>query len=88
MVVFIATGLLVGGLLGTRFTIGALIPATVLALAATALGWALHGNQWSVLPLITLLVFLQIGYVCGAALRLIVVPLEMVRPRKPLRRGS
>jgi len=38
MIVFIGMGLLMGGLLGARFSVGALIPAAAMIIGAAALG--------------------------------------------------
>jgi hypothetical protein len=89
MIDFIATGLLVGGLLGARFTVGALIPAAALILGVAALAWAGPGGaaHWSVIHVLALVVFLQIGYVCGAGLRLFIAPLRVVSEGRALRRS-
>jgi hypothetical protein len=90
MIVFIGAGLLVGGLLGARFTVMALVPAVVLSLSAVALAWVGHGGapDWGMLHVLVLVLFLQVGYACGAGLRLFVVPLEVVRQGKALRSRS
>ena len=87
MIVFIATGLLVGGLLGARFTVGALIPAAAVVMSAAALAWAGQSGAplWGAFNILALVVFLQIGYVCGAAFRLFVAPLRAMGQSKPLR---
>jgi hypothetical protein len=87
MIDFIAIGLLVGGLLGARFTVGALIPATALIVSVAALASAgpAGAAHWSVFQVVALVVFLQIGYVCGAGLRLFVAPLRVPRQGKALR---
>jgi len=74
MMLFIGSGLLLGGLLGSRFTVLALLPAAGLSVGAAALAWAAHTGApgWSFLDLVALLVSLQLGYVCGAGLRLTV----------------
>jgi hypothetical protein len=78
MIVFIAAGLLAGGVLGARFTVLALVLATP---CAAALAWLGHvGAQWSALQALVLVVFLQIGYLCGAGLRLFAASLS---PRTP-----
>ena len=74
MIIFIGSGLVIGGLLGARFAVLALIPAAGCALTAAALGWAWQARapDWSLLHLIVLLVFLEVGYLCGGGLRLFV----------------
>ena len=87
MIVFIGSGLFLGGLLGTRFTVLALIPGAACALSIAALAWAWGAKapDWSLLDLIALLVFLQIGYLCSAGLRLLVVQRWAVGQGKALR---
>jgi len=87
MIVFIATGLLVGGLLGARFTVGALIPAAamIMGVAALAGGGRAGAPQWGILHVLGVVVFLQIGYVCGAAFRLFIGPLRITEKGKALR---
>jgi hypothetical protein len=84
MIVFIGAGLLLGGLLGARFTAMALVPAAVLSLSAAALAcalvWVGHGGlpEWGLLHVLVLVVFLQVGYACSGGLRLFVAPLRGV----------
>ncbi len=87
MTVFILSGLFMGGLIGARLTVFALLPAMacVLGIAATlsVLQPGLH--QWTALDLIALLIFLQIGYLGGAALRMFVRPPRLISQHKRLR---
>jgi hypothetical protein len=83
---FFVGGLLIGGLLGARFTVLALVPGLIVALGLAAIAGGSGGGAvgWSV-HLVVLVVFLQVGYVCGAALRLFVAPVRAVRKGKELR---
>jgi hypothetical protein len=89
MAVFILSGLFIGGLIGTRLTVLALLPAAActLGIAGTMsmLGPAAH--DWTGGDVTALLVFLQVGYLCGACLRVFVLPSRMVSERKHLRRS-
>src|SRR5215471_8521158 len=89
MVAFIGSGLFIGGLLGARFSVLALIPASVLAIAAAALAWSAdyEGASWTALDVLGLIAFLQIGYLCGAALRLFVLPFWTM-PRRNTKSGK
>ena len=79
MLTFVGAGLLIGGVLGSRLTVLALIPALALVLSVAA--WMGAGDlSWA--HLIALVVFLQVGYVCGAALRLFVAPAGLAREGK------
>ena len=86
MTVFILSGLFMGGFIGARLTVFALLPAAAcavgMAAAASMLGAGAH--QWPALDVTALLLFLQIGYLCGAGLRVYVRP-RMVSERKRLR---
>ena len=92
MIVFIGAGLLLGGLLGARFTVMALVPAAVLSLSAAALAcalaWVGHGGlpEWGLLHVLVWVVFLQVGYACSGGLRLCVAPLRGGPKAKPLAR--
>jgi hypothetical protein len=76
MIVFIGMGLLIGGLLGARFTVVALLPAAGLSLGIAGVAWLgpLRAPGWSPVDLLALLTFLQVGYLCGAGLRLSFFP--------------
>jgi|SRR5580692_4861785 hypothetical protein len=90
MIVFIGSGLLIGGLLGTRLTILALIPAAVLAVGIAAFSGITQVSAagWNLSHLIVLLVFLQIGYLGGAGLSLCAVPMRVARRRSTGARRS
>jgi hypothetical protein len=87
MIVFIGMGLFIGGLLGARYTVLALIPASALALSIPALVWAGHAppQNWNLFHLGALLLFLQVGYLCGAGLRLCIRPLRVLDEKRALR---
>jgi hypothetical protein len=63
--------LLSGAALGLRFRAYVLIPAGVLVLATSAVGflWSDIGIKWGVLGTIALLVVLNVGFAFGLALR-------------------
>jgi hypothetical protein len=87
MTVFILSGLLIGGLIGTRLTVLALLPAVAgtVAIAATVSILRVGAHDWTALEVTALLGFLQIGYLCGAGVRIFVRPPRMVSEQKPLR---
>ena len=87
MAVFILSGLFIGGFIGTRLTVLALLPAAAftIAIAATISILRLGAHDWTALEVTALLVFLQIGYLCGAALRMFVRPTRLISERKRLR---
>jgi hypothetical protein len=86
MTIFILSGLLMGGLIGARLTVFALLPAAAcavgMAAAVSMLGAGAH--EWTALDVTALLLFLQVGYLGGASLRVFVRP-RMVSERKHLR---
>ena len=86
MMVFILSGLLMGGLIGTRLTVLALLPAAACTIGMAALVSMLGAgaHDWTALDVTALLLFLQIGYLCGAGLRVFVGP-RTVSERKRLR---
>lgn len=86
MAVFIVSGLFVGGLLGARLTVLALLPAAafIIGIAATVSILSPGVHDWTALHVVALLVFLQVGYLGGAALRMFVQP-RMVGEREHLR---
>jgi len=45
----------------------------------------LGAHEWTALDVTALLLFLQIGYLCGAGLRMFVCPPRVVSERKRLR---
>jgi hypothetical protein len=85
--VFIGSGLLVGGLLGARLTVLALVPAMAIVFCLAAVVWVGEADvpQWGCLQILLVVVFLQVGYLCGAALRLFVAPVRVTRGLKALR---
>ena len=76
MTVFILSGLLIGGLIGARLTVLALLPAAActvgMAVTVSMLGTGSH--DWTAPDVIALLLFLQIGYLGAAGLRMFVLP--------------
>jgi hypothetical protein len=86
MTIFILSGLLLGGLIGARLTVLALLPAAACTLGMAALVSLLGpgAHDWTVLDVTALLLFLQIGYLGGAGLRVYVRP-RMINERKRLR---
>jgi hypothetical protein len=70
MIIFVGSGLLIGGMLGLRLSVLALIPAAFLAVVVAAFSWAMQGAaiEWSLYHLVALLVCLQLGYLAGAGL--------------------
>jgi hypothetical protein len=86
MTAFILSGLFLGGLIGARLTVLALLPAAACAVGMAAsvslLGAGAH--DWTALDVTALLLFLQIGYLGGAGLRVYVRP-RLVSERKRLR---
>jgi hypothetical protein len=87
MAVFILSGLIIGGLVGTRLTVLALLPAAACAVVIAAMVSLLRlgVHDWTVLEVTALLAFLQIGYLAGAALRMFVRPSRLLGERKRLR---
>jgi hypothetical protein len=87
MTTFILSGLLIGGLIGTRLTVLALLPAVAVtvAVAATVSILRAGAHDWTVLHVTAFLGCLQIGYLCGAGARIFVRPPRMVSEQKRLR---
>ena len=81
MAVFIGSGLLIGGLLGLRLTVFALVPAAVLALGIAGVAWFWQSRppDWGPLELIFLLGLIQIGYLCSAAVRVLHSSVSVMR---------
>ena len=70
MTSFAATGMLIGAIVGFRFTMLALVPATICSLViAWASGAMRDGVFGSTMELAVLVICLQIGYLAGATLR-------------------
>jgi hypothetical protein len=87
MTIFILSGLLMGGLIGARLTVLALLPAAACTVGIAAAVAILRpgAHDWTALDVTGLLLFLQIGYLGGAGLRVFVRPPGVVSERKRLR---
>jgi hypothetical protein len=87
MTPFILSGMLIGGLIGARLTVLALLPAAACTVAVAAMVPILRvgGLGWTALDLMALLGFLQIGYLCGAGVRIFVRPPRMISEQERLR---
>ena len=85
MTVFILSGRLMGGLIGARRTVLALLPAAACTVGIAAAVSILRpgADDGTALDVTALLLFLQIGYLCGAGLRVYVRP-RTVSERKRL----
>ena len=86
MTVFVLSGLFIGSLIGARLTVLALLLAAACTLGIAAAVSMLRAgvHDWTALHLTALLVFLQIGYLCGAGLRMFVRPPRIVSERRRL----
>jgi hypothetical protein len=69
MIAFAMTGILIGAILGVRFTILAIIPAMTFALTVGLAGAIARGglSDPTMSQLATLIAFLQAGYLFGGA---------------------
>jgi hypothetical protein len=87
MTVFILSGLFMGGLIGTRLTVLALLPAAActVGIAATVSMLGPGAHDWTARDVTALLVFQQIGYLCGASVRVFLLSSRKVGERKRLR---
>jgi hypothetical protein len=87
MMVFILSGLFMGAFIGTRWTVLALLPAAACTIGIAAAVSILRpgAHDWGALHLTALLVFLQVGYLCGAGLQVFVRLPRIVSERKRLR---
>jgi hypothetical protein len=72
MAVFLVAGAIIGILLGLRFKVLVLVPASVLAAVVIILSESGHELSVIVLTLVGTLVSLQIGYLAGGLLRYLV----------------
>jgi len=63
MISFVAIGTIVGTLLGLRFKVFVLVPATLIA--ALAIVATVHGARTIAITILATTVLLQIGYVLG-----------------------
>jgi hypothetical protein len=87
MAVFVLSGLFIGGLIGAQLTVLALLPAVgcTVAIAAMVSILRVGAHDWTAIDVAALLGFLQIGYLCGAGVRIFVRPPDIVSERKRLR---
>ena len=69
MDVFLVTGAIIGILLGLRFKVLVLVPASVLAAVAVIINGSGEKLSVIVLTLVGTLVSLQVGYVAGSVFR-------------------
>jgi hypothetical protein len=69
MAVFLITGAIIGILLGLRFRVLVLVPASVLAAVAVIINGSADKLSVIVLTLVGTLVSLQVGYVAGSVIR-------------------
>ena len=76
MAIFILSGLLIGGLIGTRLTVLALLPAAActVGIAGAVSMFAPGAHDWTVSDVTALLVFLQVGYLFGAGVGMFILP--------------
>jgi hypothetical protein len=83
MAIFILLGLLIGGLIGTRLTVLALLPAAActVGIAATVSMFAPGAYDWTVSEVTVLLVFLQVGYLFGAGVRMFFLSSRSIQKR-------
>jgi hypothetical protein len=72
MAVFLVAGAIIGVLLGLRFKVLVLVPASVLAAVVIFLSESGHELSGIVLTLVGTLVSLQIGYLAGGLLRYLI----------------
>jgi hypothetical protein len=72
MAVFLVAGAIIGVLLGLRFKVLVLVPASILAAVVIILSESGHELSVIVLTLVGTLVSLQIGYLAGGLLRYLV----------------
>jgi len=88
MAIFILSGLLIGGLIGTRLTVLALLPAAActVGIAATVSMLGSGAHDWTASEMTLLLAFQQVGYLCGSSVRILFLPSRTVSERKRLRR--
>ena len=86
MTIFVLSGLFIGGLIGARLTVLALLPAAACALgiAAAVSMLSAGAHDWTALHVTALLLFLQVGYLCGAGVRMFAWPPGIVSKRNSL----
>jgi hypothetical protein len=88
MIPLALSGILIGAILGMRFTILALMPAMTCALTIGVANTVMRGGLFgpTIIELAVLLAFVQIGYLCGAAFQfsLVMQALRLAgRPDQP-----
>jgi hypothetical protein len=69
MAFFLITGAIIGILLGLRFKVLVLVPASVLAAIAVIINGSTNKLSAIVLTLVGTLVSLQVGYIAGSVIR-------------------
>jgi hypothetical protein len=69
MAVFLITGAIIGIILGLRFKVLVLLPASVLATVVIIISGSGHSLSTIVLTLVGTVVSLQVGYIAGSVLR-------------------
>jgi len=74
MAVFLVTGAIAGILLGLRFKVLVLVPASVLAAVIIIIGQSGHTLNMIVFTLVGTVVSLQIGYIVGSVFRSLARP--------------
>ena len=74
MAVFLVAGAIIGILLGLRFKVLVLVPASVLATVVIILSGSGHELSTIILTLVGTVVSLQMGYIAGSVLRSLARP--------------
>ena len=74
MAVFLIAGAIIGTLLGLRFKVLVLVPASLLATVVVIVSGRDHKLSMIVLTLVGTLVSLQVGYIAGSVLRFLAQP--------------
>jgi hypothetical protein len=74
MAVFLVTGAIAGILLGLRFKVLVLVPASVLAAVIIIIGQSSHTLGMIIFTLVGTVVSLQIGYIVGSVFRSLARP--------------
>jgi len=74
MAIFLVAGVIIGILLGLRFKVLVLVPASVLATVVIILSGSGHELSTIILTLVGTVVSLQMGYIAGSVLRSLARP--------------